>query len=145
MVGVGADDEQEGDGADRERDRARQRERELRAGEPDDHAAERERAELGAVARGVVRRVGAAAQLVGDALVDQRAQEHVLEPVRGAADEEAEQGERERRADGGAEQAGALGGHAASAPLTSQADGTSRASPTAPPTIPSVHAVISTP
>ena len=57
----------------------------------DDDAAERERAELGAVARAVVGGERAAAQRVGHALVDQRAQQHVLDAVGDAAEHEPDQ------------------------------------------------------
>ena len=52
----------------------------------DEGAAEHQRAELGAVAGAVVGGEDAAAQRLGRALVDQRAQQRVLDPVRDTAD-----------------------------------------------------------
>src|ERR687887_2949682 len=56
----GRDEQQCGD-ADRQRDRAGEQQRGLGADRADEHAAERQGAQLGAVARGVVEREAAAA------------------------------------------------------------------------------------
>ena len=62
------------------------RQRRARAGAPTSDAAERQRAELGGVAGGVVGGERAAAQRLGHALVDERAQQDVLDAVGDAAE-----------------------------------------------------------
>src|SRR5919204_1640008 len=115
FVGIGppggGGDEQQGAEADRERDRTGQQQRDLGADRSDEHAGERQRAELGAVAGGVVEREGAATERLRHALVDQRPHQYVLDAVADAA--EREPGERGgQRAGGGAGQPDALNGDA---------------------------------
>src|ERR1700754_1409286 len=73
----GGRDQQEPGEPDRERDHAGEQQRGLGADRADQDAAERQRAQLGAVAGGVVDAEGAAADRLADALVDQRAHEYV--------------------------------------------------------------------
>src|SRR3954468_19808427 len=87
----GGGQEQQAAEADQRRPEAGGEQRDARSERPDDQAAEGERAELGAVAGAVVGGERAAAQRLGHALVGQRAQQHVLDAVGGAAEGEAEQ------------------------------------------------------
>src|SRR3954470_15428428 len=75
----GGGDEQQCGKSDGQRDRAGEQQRELAADDADDDAGERQRSELGAVAGGVIEREAAAAQVLRDALVDQRAHHDVLD------------------------------------------------------------------
>src|SRR4029078_13260561 len=62
----------------------------------DEHAAPRERHELRPVAQRVVGGVRAAVEPLGDALVDERADEDVLEALGRAADDVGDEGEAQR-------------------------------------------------
>src|SRR5215207_3521955 len=89
----GGGEEQQRGGADHQGHEAGEQQRGLGADRADEHAAGAQRAEFRGVARGVVGGERAPAQRLGDALVDQRAQQDVLDPVGHAAEREA----RERR------------------------------------------------
>ena len=103
--------------------------------------------ELGAVAGAVVGGERAAAQRLGHALVDQRAQQDVLEPVRDAAEREADQRDPQHRRERGAPASpSALGDDRGQRDdRQRRAAATRWARPAAPTVIPSVHAVISRP
>src|SRR3954447_7186603 len=97
----GGRDEQQCGKSDGQRDRAGEEQRDLTADDADERAGQRQRSQLGAVACSVVEREAAAAQVVRYALVDQRAQDDVLDAVRDAAEREAGEGDRQQPAGGG--------------------------------------------
>ena len=78
------------------RERAGQQQRPARADGAHQEAAARQRHELGPVAQAVVGRVRTAVEPLGDALVDERADEDVLQALRRTADDVGDEGEPDR-------------------------------------------------
>jgi hypothetical protein len=98
VAGAGRGARRAAQSGERGEHRERAGEQQRRAGADGGHeqAAARQRHELGAVAQPVVGRVGAAVEPLGDALVDERADEDVLQALGRAAHDVGDEGEAER-------------------------------------------------